>query len=138
MCDIDYILDLFDWNQSPEKQAEGLNLAKTVKSVHVFLQPADKNHCKNVWENCAIAISQRTDEELRPYLGKLLDWLVDMNWPGAWRIFERLQRFEDREWLSEVLDIWINMSIALKEDIWESNLKNFLNSYKSSDKFNNL
>ena len=98
MSNIDYILDLFDWNQSIEKQEEGLKLAREVTSINVFLQPIDKKHNKNVWENCAKTLFERNDEELKPYLDRLMDWLVDMNWPGAKYIFDRLLQFKDKKW----------------------------------------
>ena len=32
----------------------------------------------------------KSDEELKPYLYLLFEWLQDLNWPGAYVIFERL------------------------------------------------
>lgn len=46
MADIDYILDLLDWNRTEEEQAEGLRLARQVKAFNVFLQPCDKKNNK--------------------------------------------------------------------------------------------
>ncbi len=39
MVNIDYIMDLLDWNNSMEKQEQGIALAKDVKCINVFLQP---------------------------------------------------------------------------------------------------
>ena len=89
MINIDYIMDLFDWNNSITNQNLGLKLAKDVKCISVFLQPGSP-YGKNVWENCAKVLAARSDNELKPHLGSLLEWLQDMNWPGAWVIFERL------------------------------------------------
>ncbi len=33
---------------------------------------------------------KKNDNELLPYIEKLMDWLEDMNWPGAWIILKRL------------------------------------------------
>ena len=43
MADIDYILDLLDWNRTEEEQAEGLRLARQVKAFNVFL-PVSYTH----------------------------------------------------------------------------------------------
>ena len=39
-------------------------------------------------------LSERSDKELHPYLYQLLDWILDMNWPGAFCIWERLKNTE--------------------------------------------
>ena len=71
MVSIDYIMDLLDWNNSVVNQAEGMKLAREIKCIKVFLQPCDENHNKNVWDNCAKILSEKTDEELSPYLIEL-------------------------------------------------------------------
>ena len=123
MTDIGYILDLFDWNQSPDNQKAGLELAKKVTSINVFLQPGDEKHNKNVWENCAKTLYERSDSELKPYLDKMMEWLIDMNWPGAFCIFERLKLYDDKVWLKSVLSLTIERAKALKELIWLDNLE---------------
>ncbi|MBQ9012424.1 MAG: DUF5071 domain-containing protein [Bacilli bacterium] len=34
-------------------------------------------------ENCVKIISYKNDEELKKYFPLLMEWLKDMNWPGA-------------------------------------------------------
>ena len=36
MCNIDYIMDLLDWNNSIVDQTKGKELAREVKSINVF------------------------------------------------------------------------------------------------------
>ena len=62
MIDVDYIMSLIDWNQSSEKQKTGIQMAKNIQSINVFLQPCNKNYNKNVWDNCAQILSERTDD----------------------------------------------------------------------------
>ena len=95
MIDIDYIMTLLDWNESDENQCYGLELAKKVNCFNVFLQPCNKNINKNVWNNCAKILSDKSDEELSPYLPELFRWLKDLNWPGAICIYDRLIISED-------------------------------------------
>ncbi|MGO5549106.1 DUF5071 domain-containing protein [Wansuia hejianensis] len=35
----------------------------------------------------------RSDKQLETYLDKILEWLQDINWPGAFWISERLENF---------------------------------------------
>lgn len=37
MVNIDYIIDLLDWNNSTEQQEQGMKLAQSVKCINVFL-----------------------------------------------------------------------------------------------------
>ena len=68
MVNIEYIMDLLDWNNSTEKQKQGIDLAKNVETVSPFLQPMTPEYNKNVWGNCAVVLSEKTDEELKFYL----------------------------------------------------------------------
>jgi len=123
MINIDYIMSLLDWNKSIKEQAEGIKMAEDVESINVFLQPCNKNYNKNVWDNCAKILSKKTDEELSPYLVELLEWLQDLNWPGAFCILGRLQKYEDDSSYNSALNTCLKYAQALEDDIWESNLR---------------
>ena len=123
MVDIDYIMELLDWNRTEEEQAEGLRLARQVKSFNVFLQPCDDKNNKNVWDNCALIVSEKEDLELFPYLFELFMWIQDLNWPGALCIVDRLQKYGkmisyDRQWREAY-----TCAKALKNKVWMENLK---------------
>lgn len=121
MVNIDYILELFDWGNSAEDQEKGLALAKDVKCTSVFLQPENPYGIR-VWDNCARALAVRDDETLRPYLFPLLEWLQDMNWPGAYCILDRLQKFKDYKLLSMCMEICRNKARLLDDDVWPESL----------------
>mgnify|MGYP004645867527 FL=1 len=122
MYNIDDIMDMLDWNQSKEEQEKGLKLAKNIKSINVFIQPLDPKHNKNVWENCAKVLSERSDEELKPYIISLLEWLQNMNWPGAFIIFERLKNYKDKENFDWSYYVVMNRAVKLNDEIWKDNL----------------
>ena len=123
MTDIDYIMELLDWNRTEEEQAKGRELARDVKSINVFLQPKGKNCNKNVWDNCAFILAERSDEELGPYLLNLMAWLEDMNWPGAFCILDRLNRYADTSMFNWALEASIELAKATHAKIWRKNLK---------------
>ena len=123
MVDIDYIMDLLDWNNSIEKQEQGVKLAKDVKCIHAFLQPDDPYYGKNVWDNCAKILSARSNEELSPYLIELMEWLQDMNWPGAFCIFNRLKGLVNEPLFQHSYTICLKYARALDDEVWESNLR---------------
>ena len=123
MVNIDYIMDLLDWNNSIEKQEQGVKLAKEVKCINVFLQPGSHYYGKNVWDNCAKILSARSNEELSPYLIELMEWLQDMNWPGAFCILNRLKEMVNEQLFNHSYTICLKCAKALDDQVWESNLK---------------
>lgn len=123
MVNIDYIMDLLDWNNSIEKQEQGVKLAKEVKCINVFLQPGSHYYGKNVWDNCAKILSARSNEELSPYLIELMEWLQDMNWPGAFCILNRLKEMVNEQLFKRSYTICLKCAKALDDEVWESNLK---------------
>ena len=108
-------MGLLDWNNPEAMQEEGRTLAREVSCINVFIQPCDRKYNKNVWDNCALILSERSDEELRPYLDQLFHWLEDMNWPGAECIYRRLKRYHEDRLFRSMLNECIREAIALKK-----------------------
>ena len=118
MVDIDYIMSLLDWNNPQSEQKKGRDLAKDVECINVFFQPLSEQFNKNVWENCARILVERSDRELQPYLSSLLLWLEDMNWPGAEIILKRLKEYRVDKVLRLVLKEKIREANALDKIGW--------------------
>lgn len=122
LSDIDTIMNMLDWNNSSDEQNRGIKLAENIESINVFLQPRDKKHNKNVWDNCAIILSKRSDEELKPYLIPLLEWLQDLTWPGALCVLDRINTYHDYSSLKYAYEECIKRAKVLNENIWLKNL----------------
>lgn len=96
---IDEIYALFMWDsqlsddENNAKVQKGIDAAKQIQNLFPFMQPivVPPEKSKLVWEPCARVIAARSDEELLPYMFMLLEWLQDLNWPGALIIYERLK-----------------------------------------------
>lgn len=93
---LDEIYESFIWDASytdeeyESKIAVGINEAIKYKYLYPFIQPIIPKKSKSIWEPCARVIALKSDEELKPYLYLLFEWLQDLNWPGAYVIFDRL------------------------------------------------
>lgn len=122
MIGITEILDMIDWSMPAETQSKGISLASKFENIVPFIQPLTPKHNKNVWENCAAIISQKSDEEIKPYLVELLEWLQDMNWPGAFCILDRLRKYSDNNTILEAINTCIEKAKENGDDIWNSNL----------------
>lgn len=94
---IDEIFEMLDWNNDIETQKKGIEEGKKIKHLSVLIQQGRKN----IWENCAKIIAEKSDEELKPYLTLLFEWLQDANWPGYNIIFDRLKIIPDEIMISE-------------------------------------
>ena len=122
MVGITEIMDMLDWNMPPEIQSKGISLARNIETIIPFIQPLTPEHNKNVWENCAVIITEKSDEKLKPYLVELLEWLQDMNWPGAFCILDRLQRYSDNNSIHSAINVCIEKAKDCGDEVWESNL----------------
>ena len=68
-------------------------------------------------------MSDKSDEELSPYLPELFRWLKDLNWPGAICIYDRLIISED-ELFEYELKVSITTAKAQNDKLWLQALKN--------------
>lgn len=94
MPDMNKIYKMLSWKNSFEVQSEGIKLAREINDLSLLIQPPVD---PSVWEHCAKILCEKTDAELEPYLDGLLEWLQDLNWPGALTIVERLKTFSGKK-----------------------------------------
>lgn len=119
---IEYVLNLIACHMPAEIQSKGISLAKNIETIAPFIQPLTPKYNKNVWGNCAVIIAEKSDEVLRPYLVELLEWLQDMNWPGAFCILDRLQKYSDNNALHSAISVCIKKAKDCGDELWESNI----------------
>lgn len=122
MENIREIMDMIDWDMPSEIQAKGVSLAKNIETIIPFIQPLTPEYNKNVWGNCAAIIADKSDEKLKPHLVELLEWLQDMNWPGAFCILNRLQKYSDIISISSAINICVKKANECNDDVWKANL----------------
>ena len=91
MKNIEEILQLLSWSNSAEDQERGRDMAQNIEDISELIQPDVGG--KSAWDNCAKVLCKKTDEQLEPYLCGLLEWIQDINWPGAMLILGRLKHF---------------------------------------------
>ncbi len=87
----------------------GIEEGKKIKCLDAFILPRYEGNCKGLWDGCAEILSSKTDEELKPYIRKILKIISDLNWPGSITIFERLVNFKAK-WFEEELNYMLKYS----------------------------
>ena len=88
MCHINMIYQMLHWQNSENIQRKGIELAKKLTDLRPLILPIYEGS-QSIWDNCAKALSELSDDRLEKYLPLLLEWLQDLNWPGALTILER-------------------------------------------------
>lgn len=124
---IDYVMNLISNNKSIEDQKRGICLARDIKNLTRFLRPEFSEENIKIWDNCAIILAERSDEELLPYLIDLFKWLKDLSWPGAVCILQRLRKYKDQETFNIAYSSCMKCAKALKDRNWQRNLKEIYN-----------
>ncbi len=130
---IDELLKMLSEKNTDEIQQKGLELARQVKTVSIFVQPASTQIGMDIWENCAKVLSERTDQELEPILGRLFGWLRDATLPGAIIIAKRLNAFAQSDQFSYRLRITKRFAQSRKEDHYLHNIEQWVERGDFSD-----
>ena len=112
--DIDTLYEMLDERKPIEVQEEAIREARKIKSLSVLMQPVEY---KLSWKNCAKVICEKTDEELNSYKYEMLEWLRDLNWPGAFLVMERLEKM-DSQLLVYAVGYQVKQAILLKDNEW--------------------
>ena len=127
MANINQVFCMLSWDSDEKTQQEGIREAQKIKYLSVLFQPIES---KSVWENCAKVLASKSDDELKLYLFHMLQWLQDMNWPGAEIIYRRLLEMP-AEMLAWRFQRSLEDAIALKDNSWISCLLALEQEYAS-------
>ena len=121
----DKIFEYLSWNNSDEIQKYGLKLADNINNLSVLIMPVEN---KSIWEHCAKTLINKSDDELCIYFVELFEWLKDMNWPGAYLIFDRLACVSTERFLPAYQH---SLSVAkqLQDRTWEMVLKDLFTEH---------
>ena len=127
--DIDTLYEMLDEEQPIEIQEAALREARKIKSLSVFMQPVEY---KLSWKNCAKVICEKTDKELNSYKYEMLEWLQDLNWPGAFLIMERLEKMNPQLLLNATIYA-VKQALLLKDNEWLTYMSYLLKNKKFYD-----
>ena len=104
MNNISEIYKMLNWHSNFSDQLLGIKLARNLDDLSLLILPCANGESKGVWENCARALYEISDDRLEKYLPSLLEWLEDLNWPGALIILDRLKIFSGEKLKTPFID----------------------------------
>ena len=79
MYDINEIYKMLNWQSRFGDQLRGIKLARNLDDLSLLILPCANGESKSIWENCARALYEISDDRLEKYLPSLLEWLQDLN-----------------------------------------------------------
>ncbi len=95
---------MLNWKSRYSDQLQGIKAARDLDDLSPLILPDANGESKSVWENCARALYEISDERLEKYLPSLLEWLQDLNWPGALIILDRLKNFSGKKLIKPFME----------------------------------
>lgn len=127
MSEIYELYEKLSWNSPQPIQESAILEARSIQDLGLFIQPMMQPNPKAVWKNCARVLADRSDEELVPHLPSLLQWLQDMNWPGA-DLIKRLAQIP-LQLIRHPLALAISSARQARDEAWLSSLLQLENHY---------
>lgn len=121
---------MLNWKSRFGDQLKGIKLAKNLDDLSLLILPCADGESKGMWENCARALYEISDERLEKYLPSLLEWLQDLNWPGALIILDRLKNFSGKKLKKPFIDLY-NYAVNLDNEeglMWLDTLSELLDN----------
>lgn len=130
MKNINEIYKMLNWQSRFGDQLQGIKLARNLDDLSLIILPCANGESKSIWENCARALYEISDDRLEKYLPSLLEWLQDLNWPGALIILDRLKIFSGKKLKVPFIDRFTYVSNLNNEEglMWLDYLSELLDN----------
>jgi len=121
---------MLNWQSSFDDQQKGIKLARSINDLSLLILPCANGESKGIWENCARALYEIPDDQLEKYLPSLLEWLQDLNWPGALIILDRLKIFSGEKLKRPFIDRFTSVNNLNNEEglMWLDYLSELLDN----------
>lgn len=118
--EINSLISNLKWDNSTEVQQEAIEKLIQIdeKYIGLLIQPIDKKH----WENAALVLKKIGYPRNKLAIPGLLEWLKDLNWPGAWTVLETLQSIDIEVLLPHIKNA-INEATEKNDEMWLMALK---------------
>jgi hypothetical protein len=123
----EYIKNL-NWEEPQYLQDYAISMLINIEDskLHGLLQPISKSH----WKNAAIVLKKIGYPRVKSIIPELLQWIQDMNWPGAQEIVDLLVTIDDKivphvkQALRSSDGIWIMWILSEVVSKWDRDLIN--------------
>lgn len=91
--DVSSLIEKLSWDTPVEEKEDAIQKLYCIKEedLHLLLQPISKSY----WDEAAEVVISLGYPRVNSILPGLLEWIQDINWPGASRIADFLREIRD-------------------------------------------
>lgn len=120
-----------DWNLPLNVQEEAISKIVLMKDLDLrdLLQPYDKKY----WENAAKVLFKIGYPRVKDVIPGLLEWMQDINWPGAYIVEELLSHIPKDKFVEELEKIF-QIILDTNDLEWIFGLENLINKFNVTEK----
>lgn len=118
MNNLDELISNLSCNRNHDKQNISIKQLQKIKDDNLSLLIMPSNR-KSTWENAAKVLVHIGYPRIQPIVFELIDWLQDINWPGAIQIIDLLTTVDKKKLVIEIekkLEIKVVDDVPIKED----------------------
>ncbi len=143
LYDLEKLISDLNWKNSIELQKMAIENLMKIEDMQVIhlIKPIAKSH----WQNAALVIKKIGYPRNRQAIPGLIEWIQDMNWPGAEIAFEILLSI-DVSILLPHIEIAIQKAINENDEIWIMAIRELIinklnlkgSNFKNVELFNKL
>lgn len=125
--DIDTLLQKLSWDKDTNTQQKAIQelIQMDEKDILKLIQLKDKKH----WNNAALVLKQIGYPGNKLAIPRLIEWLKDMNWPGAWTALETLLVI-DNSILLPYIENALEKALQENDEMWLMGLKELVGRLK--------
>ena len=120
-----------------------------INETYEDITPLFQHSGKDTWYGCAKVICYNSNEKLEKYIPSMLEWIEDMNWPGAETIFDKLKTFDYcviKPYLDKAMfeasnknnSIWLDMLKILNNELNHFELDKIIDERNAKIDFDDL
>lgn len=119
--EVNNLIKMLDWKYPEKDQLYAIErLSETKKEFYFMLF---NWNAKSTWENAVTVIGNLGFPNNKPLLKHLIWLMKDVNWPGAQKAIKILGNINDRQYLLEKLEEYIELASMEKDQMWLGGLK---------------
>jgi hypothetical protein len=113
--DINVLIGNLSWDTNSDIQQKAIEKLSIIneKYINMLIRPVDKRF----WENAALVLKKIGYPRNELAIPGLLEWLQDMNWPGAWIALETLQDIDILALLPYIENA-LKKAVAEDDEMW--------------------
>jgi len=118
-------IDKLSWKIPDKDRYDYISNVKNLSDddIESLIMPHFKQDC---WEGCAFLLATLDDKKIIPLLPQLLEWYMDLNWPGFAIIDKRIKKLPKEQIRPSLMSAFEKAKMTNDEEWYENLSDSFL------------